>query len=293
MKYHVLVNPIANKGRGEKLFPEIKSLLEKENINFDIEFTLGGEGTLKQVEKALDKGADIVVAAGGDGTVNEVVNGLRGRAKLGILPIGRGNDVARSLKIPKNLKEAVKLLKKGKNFKMDLGMIDGRYFVGVTGLGFDAEANLTANRLKFRGPLGYVASVFLTLKNYKPKKCNIYMDDKVWSGEITLVAIGNTRNYAGGMKITPSARLNDGLFDICIVEKIHPLELVLYFPLIYFGKHTINPHVKMYRAKEVKIEGEKDLMATMDGELIPAEKLVVKNIPNIQDVICGGVIELC
>lgn len=288
MKYHVLVNPIANRGKGKKLFSYIKGLFEREKFNFDIEFTKGKEETMKQVENALEKGADVVVAAGGDGTVNEVVNGLKGRGILGILPIGRGNDIALSLKIPKNLEKAVKILKNGKYFKMDLGLVDGRYFVGITGMGFDAEVNITANNTKLKGPLGYIVSVFTTLRRYKAKECEISFDGVNWKGEITLVAVGNTRNYGGGMKILPNSQLDDGYFDVCVIEKVSSLELVLYFPLIFVGKHTINPHVKMFRAKEVVVKGSSDLMATMDGELIPAKNLILKNIYQAQKVIVGG-----
>ncbi|MGB9856630.1 MAG: diacylglycerol/lipid kinase family protein [Dictyoglomaceae bacterium] len=288
MKYHVLVNPIANHGKGKKLFSYIKGLFEGERFNFDIEFTKGKEETMRQVENALEKGADVVVAAGGDGTVNEVVNGLKGRGILGILPIGRGNDIALSLKIPKNLEKAVKILKNGKYFKMDLGLVDGRYFVGITGMGFDAEVNITANNIKLKGPLGYIISVFTTLRKYKAKECEISFDGVNWKGKVTLVAIGNTKNYGGGMKILPNSQLDDGYFDICVIEKVNPLELVLYFPLIFVGKHTINPHVKMFRAKEVVVKGPSDLMATMDGELIPAKNLILKNIYQAQKVIVGG-----
>ncbi|MCX7846343.1 MAG: diacylglycerol kinase family lipid kinase [Dictyoglomaceae bacterium] len=288
MKYHVFVNPTANRGKGRKFFSYIKRLFEKENFNFNIEFTEGKEKTIKQVEDALERGAEVIVAAGGDGTVNEIVNGLKGKGILGIIPIGRGNDIAISLKIPRNIEKAIKILKKGKCFDMDLGMIDGRYFVGITGMGFDAEVNISANKIPLKGSLGYILSVFTTLGRYKEKECEISFDGNKWKGKITLIAIGNTKNYAGGMKILPNSSLNDGYFDICLVEKISPLELILYFPLIFFGKHTINPRVKMFRAKEVIIKGQDDLMATMDGELIPAKSLVLKNLYQAQKVIVGG-----
>jgi|YelNatPaOPRAMG01_1025707.scaffolds.fasta_scaffold00033_32 YegS/Rv2252/BmrU family lipid kinase len=288
MKYHVLVNPVANHGKGRNLFSYIKNLFIREKLNFDIEFTKGKDKTIEQVENALANGANIIVAAGGDGTINEVINGLKGRGVLGILPIGRGNDIALSLKIPRNLERAIKILKEGKHFKMDLGMVDGRYFVGITGIGFDAEVNISANKMKLKGSLGYILSVFTTLKKYKAKECEISFDGIKWKGEITLVAIGNTKNYGGGMKILPNSKLDDGYFDICIIEKVSPLELILYFPLIFIGKHTINPHVKMFRAKEVKVKGPKNLMATMDGELIKAENLIFKNIYRFQEVIVGG-----
>lgn len=288
MKYHVLVNPIANRGRGKNLFSYIKNLFKREDFDFNIEFTKGKEGTIRQVENALEKGAEVVVAAGGDGTVNEIVNGLRGRGILGIIPIGRGNDIAISLKIPRDIKKAIKILKNEKYFKMDLGLADERYFVGITGVGFDAEVNMSANKMNLKGPLGYVLSVFTTLRKYKPKRCEISLDGNKWNGEITLVAIGNTKNYAGGMKILPYSSLDDGYFDICLIERVSPLELILYFPLVFLGKHVINPHIKMFRAKEVIIKGPEDLMATMDGELILAKKLVLKNLFQVQRVIVGG-----
>lgn len=220
MKYHILFNPTSNRGKAEKRYHELVSILEEEKLDYTIEFTLGKEGTIKQVEEALKRGADVVVAAGGDGTINEVVNGLKGRGILGIVPLGRGNDIAISYKIPRDIRKAVKLLKNGVIREMDMGLLDGRYFVGIAGTGFVGDVNYNSNKLNLTGFKGYLISVFTTLKDFKYPECEVSFDGISWKGRITLIALGNTSYYGGGMKLLPTSDPEDGYFDVGIVQKI-------------------------------------------------------------------------
>lgn len=287
MKYHILFNPTSNHGKAEKVYSKLVEILNREDIDYKIEFTKGGEGTVSQVEEALREGADVVVAAGGDGTINEVVNGLKGRAILGIIPLGRGNDIAISYNVPRDLKKAVKFLKNGKIKEVDIGLLDGRYFVGIAGTGFVGDVNYNSNKMNLTGFKGYIISVFTTLKNFKYPECEITFDGFSWVGKITLIALGNTPYYGGGMRLLPNSKLDDGFFDIGIVKKIPPMELILTFPFVYVGKHTINPHIKMYRGKEVTIKSLDDLIISFDGELMIKKEVTFKNIPKFQKVIGG------
>ncbi|ACI18889.1 diacylglycerol/lipid kinase family protein [Dictyoglomus thermophilum] len=287
MKYHILFNPTSNRGKAEKKYNELIKILNEEEIDYTVEFTLGKEGTIRQVEEALKKGADVVVAAGGDGTINEVVNGLKGRGILGIIPLGRGNDIAISYRIPRDLRGAVKLLKNGVIREVDMGLLDGRYFVGIAGTGFVGDVNYNSNKLNLTGFKGYIISVFTTLKGFKYPECEVSFDGVSWRGRITLIALGNTSYYGGGMKLLPNSDPEDGYFDIGIVQKIHPLELVATFPLVYVGKHTINPHIKIYRGREVKIVSDHELIISFDGEMIMSKEIKFVNVPKFQKVIRG------
>ncbi len=287
MRYHILFNPTSNRGKAEKRYHELVSILEEEKLDYTIEFTLGKEGTIKQVEEALRRGVDVVVAAGGDGTINEVVNGLKGRGILGIIPLGRGNDIAISYKIPRDIRKAVKLLKNGVIREVDMGLLDGRYFVGIAGTGFVGDVNYNSNKLNLTGFKGYIISVFTTLKDFKYPECEISFDGISWNGRITLIALGNTSYYGGGMKLLPTSDPEDGYFDVGIVQKIHPIELVLTFPLVYLGKHTVNPHIKIYRGREVRIASDQDLIISFDGEMIVSKEIKFTNVSKFQRVIRG------
>ncbi|MGB9787422.1 MAG: diacylglycerol/lipid kinase family protein [Dictyoglomus turgidum] len=287
MKYHILFNPTSNRGRAGKRYHELLNVLEEENLDYTIEFTLGKEGTIKQVEEALRRGVDVVVAAGGDGTINEVVNGLKGRGILGIIPLGRGNDIAISYRIPRDIRKAVKLLKNGIIKEVDIGLLDGRYFVGIAGTGFVGDVNYNSNKLNLTGFKGYLISVFTTLKEFKYPECEVSFDGISWKGRITLIALGNTSYYGGGMKLLPTSDPEDGYFDVGIAQKIHPIELILTFPLVYLGKHTINPHIKIYRGREVRIASDKDLIISFDGEMIVSKEIKFTNVPKFQKVIRG------
>ncbi|ACK42883.1 MULTISPECIES: diacylglycerol/lipid kinase family protein [Dictyoglomus] len=287
MKYHILFNPTSNRGRAGKRYHELVNVLEEENLDYTIEFTLGKEGTIKQVEEALRRGVDVVVAAGGDGTINEVVNGLKGRGILGIIPLGRGNDIAISYRIPRDIRKAVKLLKNGIIKEVDIGLLDGRYFVGIAGTGFVGDVNYNSNKLNLTGFKGYLISVFTTLKEFKYPECEVSFDGISWKGRITLIALGNTSYYGGGMKLLPTSDPEDGYFDVGIAQKIHPIELILTFPLVYLGKHTINPHIKIYRGREVRIASDQDLIISFDGEMIVSKEIKFTNVPKFQKVIRG------
>ncbi|HOJ92962.1 MAG TPA: diacylglycerol kinase family lipid kinase [Dictyoglomaceae bacterium] len=287
MKYYIFFNPTSNRGKAEKMYPKLLETLEKEKLDYTIEFTIGSEGTISQVEKALEKGADVIVAAGGDGTINEVVNGLRGRGTLGIIPLGRGNDIAMSCGIPRDIEKAVKLLKEGKSEERDIGILDDRYFVGIAGTGFVGEVNYRSNNLNLTGIKGYMVSVFTTLKEFKYPECEISFDGYSWNGRITLIALGNTQYYGGGMMLLPSANFSDGFFDIAVASKVSAFELILTFPLVYMGKYTINPHVKIYKGKEVTIKSDSDLFISFDGELITKREVTFKNLPRFQKIIGG------
>jgi YegS/Rv2252/BmrU family lipid kinase len=287
VKYHILFNPTSNRGRAGKRYHELVNVLEEENLDYTIEFTLGKEGTIKQVEEALRRGVDVVVAAGGDGTINEVVNGLKGRGILGIIPLGRGNDIAISYRIPRDIRKAVKLLKNGIIKEVDIGLLDGRYFVGIAGTGFVGDVNYNSNKLNLTGFKGYLISVFTTLKEFKYPECEVSFDGISWKGRITLIALGNTSYYGGGMKLLPTSDPEDGYFDVGIAQKIHPIELILTFPLVYLGKHTINPHIKIYRGREVRIASDQDLIISFDGEMIVSKEIKFTNVPKFQKVIRG------
>jgi len=287
MKYHILFNPTSNRGKAEKMYPKLIEILDREKLDYSIEYTIGGKKTFEQVEKALDRGANVVVAAGGDGTINEVVNGLKGRGILGIIPLGRGNDIAISYGIPRNIEKSVKILKSQNIREVDIGVLDGRYFVGIAGTGFVGDVNYNSNKLNLTGFKGYIISVFTTLKSFKYPECEILSDSVTWKGRITLVALGNTMYYGGGMKLLPNSKMDDGFFDIAIAQKIHPVELIATFPLVYIGKHTINPHVKFYRSREVTIKSESELIISFDGELITRNEVTFKTMHRFQKIIGG------
>jgi diacylglycerol kinase (ATP) len=204
---------------------------------------------------------DGVVACGGDGTVS----GLAGvaadaGAPLAVVPTGAGNDFARHLGLDhKRALDAIGLLDSERLARVDLGRActdDGSEYVFTTvaNTGFDADANRWANDVRWAtGTPLYVLAVARTLAVYRPRPFQVRVDDEKWEGDAWLIAVGNTCWYAGGMMITPSARIDDGLLDVCVIEGVSLRRFAGNFPKVFRGTHTDLDGVTILRGRSVEI----------------------------------------
>jgi diacylglycerol kinase (ATP) len=203
-----------------------------------------------------------VVACGGDGTVCALA-GVAAEADgvLGIVPVGSGNDFARQLDIPRgDLDAAITVLRHGHVVAADLGRVhtaDGvsHWFTTVANTGFDAAANEWANSVTWTSgtPL-YVLATLRTLATYSPRRFRVTIDDTTVDTQAWLVAVGNTRTYAGGMMNTPAASVHDGLLDVCVVGPVSRLDFLRTFPSVFRGEHVDHPQVRTWRGSEVTVE---------------------------------------
>ena len=173
-----------------------------------------------EITKAAVNDYDFITAFGGDGTVNEVVNGLAGsETPLGVLPIGTGNDLARSCGIPLTPEKAVDALINGTPRKIDLGTFNGRYFSNVVGIGFDGYSSKESRKItKLRGTLVYIWVVLKTLKKYSSIEMSIELDNDSIQGPTYLISVGNGWSVGGGMQLCPQAIIDDGEFNICHIN---------------------------------------------------------------------------
>ena len=208
-------------------------------------------------------------------------------ATLGIIPCGTGDDFAQNVGIPHNIDKACEIIAKGKTKKVDIARIGNSFYGCIASVGFDAEANRFANeKVKFlKGKAVYVYAVLRTLINYVPKKIKITYDNETYENEVMFAAIGNTCSYGGGMKITPDAKLDDGMLDITIIEKTGKLELLKTFPSVFKGKHVKNPSVKTFRARKIKITSEHDMEVFADGEYLCSLPVDIEILPKALSVI--------
>lgn len=272
MSYLFIVNPIAGKGKAKKTIPIIKEIMENNNCSYQIKVTKkAGDGQLFAKEASTENIFTTIVSVGGDGTLHEVVNGMiGGTQKLGIIPAGTGNDFSRSLNIPLNIKDAIKILVDGKVISIDLGRLEDRHFVNFSSIGLDALIVEEANKIKkyFSSTYSYIIGVVKALGKFKSIKVELIIDNEKYNSEIMLVAVCNGAYYGGGMNIAPCAEVSDGQFDICVVKKMSKLKLLFFFPTIFKGEHIKYDEVELYRGKSVQIfSGEKTYM-TADGETI-------------------------
>jgi YegS/Rv2252/BmrU family lipid kinase len=263
-KYIFIVNPIAGGGRAKKFIPSIQARCAKEQVSCQIIQTTRPKEALN-IASQFRNSDSTIVAVGGDGTTNEVMSGLIGSDVIfGILPFGSGNDIASSFRIhPHN---ALDILFQNNSKKFDVATVNENYFLGVASCGFDTEVNRTANRIPrvIKGSTLYVLSIFLTLIKFQAPMLTIELPDKIIQKEIMLLAVGHGDRYGGGMLITPNASREDGLFDLCLVEKVSKFELIKLIPKVFKGLHITHPKVTYLKVPMLKIIGKGTVYA--DGE---------------------------
>ena len=291
MKTKFIINPEAYRGKAKKKIEQIKEYIKKIDVDFSIDFTQRPKHATDLAKRATTDKFEIVVAVGGDGTVHEVLNGIYGsNSSLGIIPIGAGNDISTCLGIPqKDIKKAIEIIKVGKKKKFDLGRINGEYFMGVAGTGFDTMVvDFTfkhRNLLKLLGSLFYIYGVYNVLIRFKPIFFKLTTKETVIEKKAMTIAVGNSWMYGGGMKVVPDAKLDDGLFDVCIVEEISKLEFLKVFPRVFSGTHITHPAVKIFRTDFLRIESDIKMSVQADGEIIKSLPANFELIPKALSVI--------
>ncbi|MCL6451523.1 MAG: diacylglycerol kinase family lipid kinase [Acetobacteraceae bacterium] len=287
MDTRFIVNPVAGQGRGRRVWAALRPWLEERLGSVEVDFTTGPRTGTEVARRALEKGCRRLIVVGGDGTIHEVANAMAGSdAVMGLISVGTGNDLSRSLGLPRRPQDAARVALEGRPRRVDLGRVNGDYFVNVSGLGFDAEVSKEANRhSKILGRLGatlpFVVALFKMLFRYQNAPARIRIDDKELEGRILLVAVGNGEFYAGGMKIAPGALLDDGWLDVVVAWDLTRLETVLALLRVYKGTHLALPKVCHYRARRVEVSSPRLLSVQSDGE-------VVSQVPATFEVVPGA-----
>lgn len=291
MKIKLIINPNSSRERAKNKIKHIEEYIKILDSDYSIDFTQRPKHAIELARKAANEKNEIVIAVGGDGTVHEVINGIYGtNSSLGIIPIGAGNDISVCLGIPqKDIKKAIEIIKIGKTKKIDLGKINGEYFVGVAGTGFDTMVvDFTfknRNLLKLLGSLFYIYGVYNVLIRFKPIFFKLITKDNIIEKKAMTIAVGNSWMYGGGMKVVPDAKLDDGLFDVCIVEEISKLEFLKVFPRVFSGTHITHPAVKIFRTNFLRIESNRKISVQADGEIIKSLPVNFEIIPKALNAI--------
>jgi diacylglycerol kinase (ATP) len=218
-----------------------------------------------------------VVAVGGDGTVQEVVNGIMAsasaEASLGIVPVGTGNDLARSLRLPRDPAAAWTVAIGRQERPIDLMRATGgdgraRWFGSAGGIGFDARvAAAMAKRQGWqRGRAAYLVTTLAELRRFDNCSVSLTVDGVSATAEVLFIAIANGEYYGGGMRIAPGATVDDGMLDLCVVGDVTRLTALGQLANLYRGTHVRHPKVDMRRGRSVTITGDPTTLVHLDGE---------------------------
>ena len=235
----LLVNPSAAGGRTLKLLPRIEAALDERRVEFRVLRTRDLQHGVDAALRAVEAG-ELPVVVSGDGLIGAIGGAMAGaETALGIIPGGRGNDLARVLEIPEDPEAAVEVLAAGHSRRIDVGEANGRRFLGIVSVGFDSEANRLANETKlFRGSLVYAYAALRTLVGWKPARFTVRVDDERTRFTGYSVSVANSRAFGGGMYVAPDAELDDGLFDVVMVGEGGKLRFVGNLPKVFKGTHV-------------------------------------------------------
>jgi YegS/Rv2252/BmrU family lipid kinase len=277
----LIVNPAAGGGRAGRVAPDVERALRGHGLSVRRVDTRGLDHARSLGREAALAG-ETVVALSGDGLLGvlaDVLKEIEG-AVLGVLPGGRGNDLARVLGIPEDPVEACATIARGVSRPIDLGLVSelhdaggGRAFVGIASLGFDSDANRIANEAPaWLGGLVYAYGALRALSRWRPARFTIVLDPPGERRSFTgySVAAANSSAYGGGMVLAPGATLDDGLLDVVVIEQVGRLRFLANLPRVFRGSHVGLPTVKVFKAGEVEISADRPFVVYADGDPIGA-----------------------
>ncbi len=285
MKHIFIVNPKAGKEKSLGLIPFIEEYFKDKDEEFCIRVTEYPGHATELAKEYSSQGKCRIYSIGGDGTVNEIVNGIAGsESVLGVIPTGSGNDFIRSVHTPFEIKDMILSTINGEEKSIDLAKVNDKYFINISSIGFDAEVVFNADKFKkvrgITGSMAYVLSIIYTIFIKKVCNINIDIDGKKIKLKAILAAIANGRYYGGGIIPTPDAKLDDGLFDICMVTDLSRIKMLGLFPKYMKGQHAQLKQVSFYKGKKISIESDEDLCLNIDGEIVTAKTVAFEIIEN-------------
>jgi diacylglycerol kinase (ATP) len=284
VKPFVIFNPVAGSVKNADAILSQLQRLDPAAVRL----TRTGGDAERFASEAIRKKCSYIVTAGGDGTLNEVVNGIGRRAReacVGILPLGTGNDFARTLGLPATVAENIEILLSGKTAAIDIVRVRSdhtRYFVNVSAGGFSGivDEKLTPEIKRTWGPLAYVRSAAAALSELHAYRARLVFDDKEEvSIDLYNVVIGNGRFVAGGLPIAPDADLRDGLLDVVLIPKRPAPEIALLAAEILLGKHLRSKAIIFRRAKKIAVRSRPGMCFNADGELVGNGPAVFQIVP--------------
>lgn len=298
----LLVNPHARNGLGLAVAERAEQALTARGIVVEVLTGTDAADAERLAETACGRNdVDALVAVGGDGSIRLALDaaiGAGGAKPVGVIPAGSGNDLARALQIPiDDVPGAVDVVAGGRSSRIDLARVtlgDGfaTTFVTVAATGFDAD--VTARAVSMRWPKGqvrYTLAAARELVGLTPRRYRIVVDgEQKLDADIVFAAVGNTRSYGGGMRITPGASLTDGMLDVTAAARrarFGRLTLARIFPSVYSGRHVEHELVTTLRGRRIEISSEPTSLVSVDGDVIGSLPAVFEAYPAAVSVLTG------
>ena len=276
----LLVNPSSAGGRSLTLLPRVEAALDARRAAFRVERTRSLEHGAELALRAVELG-EVPVVVSGDGLLGAVGGAMAGSdAPLGLIPAGRGNDLARALGIPDEPEAAVAAVLAGESRRIDVGEANGKRFLGIASVGFDSECNRLANETHWlRGNLVYAYSMPRTLIGWRSARFTLAVGEERKRISGYFVAVANNSVYGGGMYIAPNAEIDDGEFDVVSIGEGGKLRFLWGLKDVLKGAHLDKPEVDVFRTPRLRIDASRPFPVYADGDHLTDVPVSLRVLP--------------
>jgi YegS/Rv2252/BmrU family lipid kinase len=297
---NIIINPTAGHGKARRVAQTLlQKLKSSSDFELNITFTRWKNDAMLVTRGAIRDGASMIIVVGGDGTINEVVNGFFADGKplnpfceLGVINCGTGGGYARTLKLPHSTEEQIEQLLQPGSIELDLGHIGyqdnkahsvSRLFVNECQIGIGSKvASVVGKKSKiFGGTIAFGLAATAIAMFMKPLKLSIGFDNEAFQ-ELRLIGlvVGNGTECAGGMKLTPDAKLNDGFFDVLSMNDMKVTDRMLNLSKVYSGRHILSPYFSIKRCKKLQIRSDIEISLESDGEMLGNSPFNIEILPS-------------
>jgi len=285
--WFLIVNPSSGNKNFKKSWDKIKYLLKLNNIQYSFAFTQYTKHEIILIKNAIKRGYKNIISVGGDGTLHHIINGIMSQSyiktskiKLGVIPLGTGNDWIRTYNIPNSIEKSIDVILKNTTTLQDIGCItlfNGKkeYFNNLAGIGYDGYVVKNLNYLKKIGAVAFLLSGLYSLFTYKKSKYTIRIKNKTLHKECLMILFGICTYSGGGLRVTKNPNPKDGLLDITVVKNISFLDLIINLPKLYNGTIVHHKKIDNYKVKDIKIIDNYNSIIEADGEIVGTGSLDV------------------
>lgn len=287
MRVCLVVNPLAGKNRGSQIASDAVEMLQSRSIDVELFPTSYARHAIEIVQDLKLDAWDGVIAVGGDGTLFETINGLMRNpggavVPVGQIPVGTGNSFIKDVGI-ETVEDAVAKIAAETTRPVDVGKLscaDGVYFfVNLLGAGFVSNVAYRARKYKAFGSFSYILGVFEELIGLKATNSKLVIDGQTFERECIFIEICNSKYTGGNMMMAPDARIDDGEFDVVVLNRISRRKLLKMFPTIFNGSHVDDDAVEVFRGKRIEFTTDLPLALTPDGETFGTTPITVEMLP--------------
>jgi diacylglycerol kinase (ATP) len=283
----VFVNPDSKPRRIRRYLKPALKMLRDSGFQLSVYFTEGAGEIMKRAREAAEDKFHAILIAGGDGTLNEAINGILPRPlPVGILPFGGSNVLARELKIPLNPLEAAQVICRKHTKRIDLGVINGRYFSMMASCGYDAYTISRTNRRikKIIHRYAYVWAGIKDFLGYVPSEIEVILDEAKVKDYGSFVVLSNTHFYGGFHQMTPFAEVDDGFLDVCIYKGKSQIGLLHFVLRVLSNNHLNMRNVRYYRVKRATLTSAKSTLVQVDGDVFGHLPMTAEIAPKVLEI---------